>query len=114
MNEVQIALLGGIATVIVFALKILADRVGWSPQRGWLTGFLFAVAVALAAAWQLPVFPGFPIYGEDVAVFAGALVTWLAGCLAAISPIVAFATLIYNTLGKMVFEKLAAKLGVKF
>jgi len=112
MTEVQLFVIATLATAIVFVIKALTEKAGVSIHRGWLTAFLFAVSIGLAAAWQLPVFPLVPIYAGDVPVFAGALVTFAFQCLEAVSPLVAFATLIYNVLGKQVFEKMGEKFGL--
>jgi len=109
MSEIQLFVIATIGTAIVFVIKTLSDKAGVSIHRGWLTAILFAVSLGLAAAWQLPVFPALPVYAGEAAVFAGAWLAYLIHVLEAVSPLVAFATLIYNALGKQVFEKIGEK-----
>ena len=106
MSEFQFVLLSIIATSLVFVLNEWKKRTGKAFHRGWLTTFLFGVSLALAVAWQLPIFPALPVYAGEVAVFAGAIVAFLFACIEAVAPLVGFATLIYNTLGKLVFDKI--------
>ena len=112
MTEIQLFVIATIATALVYVVKVLAEKGGLTVPRGWLTVILFAVSLGLALAWQLPVFPMFPLFGGEVAEYAGVLVTYFIRCLEAISPLVAFATLIYNVLGKRVFEGIGARLKV--
>lgn len=115
MTEVQLFVIAGLATLIVFVIKFMADK-GFDVMlhRGWLTAILFVISLGLAVAWQLPIFPAVPVYADDPAVFAGALITFILNCLEAISPLVAFATLIYNALGKKVFEDIGRKIEERF
>lgn len=114
MSEIQLFVIAALASAIVYGLKVAVQYLPlkWAEflsSRGFLTVFLFAVAIGLALAWQFPVFAPFPVYDGEVAVYAGVLLTYLIACMEAVSPLVAFATLIYNALAKLVFDKLSEK-----
>lgn len=115
MSEVQLFVIATLASAIVYGLKVAVQYlpVKWAEflsSRGFLTVFLFAVSIVLALVWKVTMYwPTFPVYGGDAAVFAGELLSYLILCMTAVGPLVAFATLIYNTLAKLVFDKVAEK-----
>jgi hypothetical protein len=112
LSEVQLFVIATLAMVIVYLVKLWANKSGKSLGRGWLTAILYVLSVGLALLWKLPVFQPFPaplqshVYGGDVASYVAAWLVFFMSVLTAIGPLVAYATLIYNTLGKKVFEQL--------
>lgn len=141
MTEVQLFVIATLATIIVYLVKAAmaflpkvadffrtrgaekaAAFFAWLgvflTGRGFLTVLLFGVSIVLALAWNFPIFPPFPIYGVShadnyIAKYVTDLINYLIRVLETVSPVVAFATLIYNVLGKQVFDKLAEKFGAK-
>jgi hypothetical protein len=117
LNAAQVLIIGFIATFVAQAISIyLSRKSGIKIGRKWITVSLYVVAVILAYFWAkplLPAFPVLPVLVDDPAIcanaiisFLGLLIVWLGQLVAALSSIVGFATLIYNTLLKQVFEKL--------
>lgn len=110
LSEVQMVLIGVIATVIVYALNLLSKYFSVKLGRGWLSAIVYVIGAGLAVLWGAPIFPALPVFGGDVAVYAGLLFGYLGEVMTAVGPIVAFATLVYNALMKAVLDKLADKL----
>jgi hypothetical protein len=99
--------------VLIFVINYVAKQFKWSPQRGWLTAFLYVVAAALAFGWSAFVLPPFPAFDGPVA-FVAAAFTYFNTLLTELGPVVALATLIYNVLGKRVLDALEAKTATLF
>lgn len=113
VNEVQMYLIGVIASAVLYLLKFLAARFPhWTIKREWLTVGLYVIAGVLSALWSglsLPVFGEF----ADPVSFITALFAFVNDLLFALAPSVAFATLIYNILLKRVFDEAAERLSPK-
>jgi hypothetical protein len=105
LNAVQLFVIASIASVIVYLLKIA--KVTQKPA--WLTLLVYGVSLVLAAAFARPALPPFPPL-SDAVTFVPALIAWVGALLLPISALVGFATLIYNTLLKMVLDKWVAPL----
>ena len=111
-DPVQLFLIGLIASVIVYVIKLISSRMpNVSIKREWLTIFLYSIALGLSALWQGILLPTFPVFTDPVTFMSG-LLRWLADILVAIGPSVGFATLIYNVLLARVLDGLAAKAGL--
>lgn len=106
LNALQVFMLGLAVMVITALVNWLAEKRGVHIGREWLTAILFALSLGFAAIWQPVALPAFPAYGGDPAVFSKALIEY-AGALAAVAAtLTGFATVIYNWIGKRVYEKL--------
>lgn len=122
----EVAIIGLVATIVVYLLNLLAKRVGVVLGRAVLTILLYVVAFALAGLFRpsmvmgafVPASP-FPVFvgpaDGDPAVFVGIalpyailVIGWLASyataLVVAFGAIAGVATLIYNTLGKQVLD----------
>lgn len=112
LTDVQLYVISIVAIVLIYVIRFIAVRLNWSPGRGWLTAFLYVVAAGLALAWSAFKLPLFPAFDGPVA-FVTALFTFFNGLLFELGPVVAFATLIYNVLGKKVLDGIEAKIAAK-
>ena len=110
-NPVQLYLIGVIASVIVYIIKLISQKFPkFVFKREWLTIFLYVIAVVLSFFWQGVVLPVFGAFSDPVS-FANSALTWISDVLVAIGPALAFATLIYNLLLKRVLERVAVRAG---
>lgn len=109
LNDVQIYVIGFIASALVYLLKFIADRFPKvTIKREWLTVLLYAISLVLSLGWSgfvLPIFGAF----SDPLTFVAALLGWASALLTALAPSVAFATLIYNLFLKRVFDGAISK-----
>ena len=105
MTEIQLFVIGAVASVIVWVLKISKVTV----KSSWLTVLVYAVSLGLALAFAPLVLPVLPVF-TDLATFIPLLLVWIGDLLVPLSAFVGFATLIYNTLLKQVLDKYAAPL----
>lgn len=108
LSDYQLYVLAFIAPFIVYVVNFLL-RAKITIHRGWLTAGVYVISGGLAWAWSAPIFPAFPIWSGELAVFIPALFAWLTGLLTALGPVVALATLVYNALLKKVFDGIAEK-----
>ena len=107
LTEVQLFLIGAVASVIVWLVKFIRSRWGSIPA-GWLTGAVYLVSAVLAwifAPLALPALPPF----VDLASFVPAFLQWFAELLVPLSAFVGFATLVYNILLKQVLDNAGAR-----
>ena len=107
MTEVQLFVIGTVATVLVWFVKFIRGQFGDIPA-GWLTVFVYVASGALAwlfAPLALPALPSF----VDLASFAPAFLAWVGDLLVPLSAFVGFATLVYNVLLKQVLDGAGAK-----
>jgi len=112
-DPVQLFLIGTIASVLVYAIKMISQRMpDVVISRDWLTVFVYVISLALAAMWRGVTLPYFPGYVDPVS-FVSNLLRWVADILVALGPSVGFATLIYNVLLARVLDGLAARAGIK-
>ncbi len=110
LNDVQLYVIGVIASVVVYMLKIAAERFPhWTIRREWLSVCLYLAAWALSIFWGGVSLPAFGAFADPV-TFVSALFTFISSLLVALGPSVAFATLIYNVLLKKALDGLQAKL----
>lgn len=109
VSDVQMYIIGVLASGVLYALKFAADRF---PQitikREWLTVLLYVVALGLSVVWSGFVFPAFAAFSDPL-TFIAAFFGWVNAMLIALAPPVSFATLIYNVLLKRVFDGWAGK-----
>lgn len=99
----QIMVLGLIATVITFGLRILATYLNYRPGRLVVNIALYIVSGGLAVLWLKPTLP--PLT-DNIGAFISALFLLAA-------PVVGFATLIYNALYSQVVVPAFAKFAKK-
>lgn len=100
LDASQIIVLGLVASVITFFLRILAIHLNYKPGRLVVNIVLFVVSAVLAVVWLKPALPPFT---DDIGGFVAALLQLAA-------PIVGFATLIYNALYSQVVVPTFARL----
>jgi hypothetical protein len=105
MTEIQLFVIGAVASVIVWVLKMSKVTV----KSSWLTVLVYVVSLLLAFAFAAPALPLFPAF-VDLASFVPLFIAWVGELLVPISAFVGFATLVYNTLLKQVLDKYAAPL----
>ena len=103
LDLVQLAILGGIATVLVAILRFAASKFGWVPGHGIVALIVFGVSVVVAYFFAKPILP--PL-GDPMA-FAVAI-TQLA------LAVLGVAVLVYEWLLKKVLDGLATRTGVVF
>lgn len=105
MSEIQLFVIGAVASVIVWVLKMSKVAV----KSSWLTVLVYAVSLGLAFAFAAPTLPAFPVF-VDLVTFVPLLLAYIGDLLVPLSAFVGFATLVYNTLLKQVLDKYAAPL----
>jgi hypothetical protein len=105
MTEIQLFVIGAVASVIVWGLKMSKVTV----KSSWLTILVYAVSLGLGLAFAAPALPPFPVFA-DLVSFVPLFLVWVGDLLVPLSAFVGFATLIYNTLLKQVLDKYAAPL----
>lgn len=109
VTEVQMYVVGVIASALLYALKLLAARF---PKiiikREWLAVLLYVVALGLSLFWGGAVIPAFSPFSDPV-TFVASVFGWTTALLIALAPSVSFATLIYNILLKRIFDNWAGK-----
>jgi hypothetical protein len=109
LSSEQVMIVGLVATVLTFFLKILAQYFGFSPNRGMLTVALYGVSLGLAGLWGGATIPTFPPFADPVTFVSGVL-QFVADLLANVAPVVGIATLIYNVLYEKVVVPATNKL----
>ncbi len=109
VTAVQMYVIGIFASAMLYGLKLLAARF---PQimikREWMAVLLYVVALILSVVWGGVVLPSVGTFSDPI-TFMSAVFGWVTALLIALSPAVAFATLIYNILLKRVFDGWAGK-----
>jgi len=109
VTEVQMYVIGVIASALLYGLKLLAARFPKIViKREWLSVLLYGVALGLSLFWGGAVIPAFAQFSDPV-TFVAAVFGWITALLIALAPSVSFATLIYNTLLKRVFDNWTGK-----
>lgn len=108
LSDSQFYVLAFIAPIIIYAVNLLL-KAKVTVHRGWLTAGVYVIAGLLAYAWSAPIFPTFPAWQGELGVFIPALFGWFTALLTALGPVVALATLVYNTLLKKVLDGIADK-----
>lgn len=106
MSEEQIILIGLIASLLTFGLKIAATYVNYKPSRVVVNIVLYFVSAGLALLWAGAVLPTFPPFDPNI----GGLWEYLNAWMALAAPILGSATLIYNLL----YEKVVVPAFAKF
>jgi hypothetical protein len=109
VTEVQMYVIGVIASAVLYGLKLLAARFPqWTIRRDWLTILLYVVALGLSLFWGGAIIPAFAQFSDPV-TFVAAVFGWFTALLIALAPSVSFATLIYNLLLKRIFDNWSGK-----
>jgi len=108
LTEVQVFLIGAVASVIVWLVKFARDKWG-GISSGWLTVGVYIMSGILAwifAPLSLPALPPF----VDLASFVPALLEWFGALLIPLSAFVGFATFVYNALLKKVLDDIGVRI----
>lgn len=100
----QAAIMGVVASALVFAFNLYAKYQNKKLPREFLTVLVYAISVVLAWIWSAPALPNLPI-GAGPSELAQAYVTFALALLNQGALVLGFATLIYNWLLKKVDEK---------
>lgn len=98
-DVVQLAILGGVASVFTQALRLLAEHFGYVPSKIVVNVAVFVIAVAIAVG-----FSGIPELGPDAVTGIVTFAVSIAGS----------ALLIYNIVLDKVLMPPASKAAVKF
>ena len=107
LTEVQLFVIGAVASVIVWVVKLIRARGGNVPA-GWLTAFVYVASAGLAWVFAPVVLPPMPPF-VDLATFVPAFLAWIGDLLVPLSAFVGFATLVYNVFLKKVLDELGAR-----
>jgi hypothetical protein len=91
--------------LIVTLLNFLARTFGVRVGAGWLTIGLYAVSTFLAYLLNPIPLPAIPAYPGDPVTFAQTIAELIEKTAPLAGALVAFATLIYNALKPLVFDK---------
>lgn len=108
LTEIQMFVIATVASAFVWTLRLAKVEL----SAGWLTTAVYVISIALAYLFIPLIIPAFPPFGDAVS-FVQAFVTWVGAVLLVFSPFAGFATLIYNTLLKMVLERYVRPLFAK-
>jgi pilus assembly protein Flp/PilA len=100
----QAALLGVVASVIVFVGNLYAKYKGAKLPREILTALVYGVSVVAAWIWSAPALPNLPT-GTDPATLGSAYIAFALALLEQGALVLGFATLVYNWLLKSIDEK---------
>jgi len=111
LTEVQLFVIGTVASVLVWLVKFIRSRWG-EINPGWLTAFVYVASGLLAFFFAPLVLPPWPAF-VDLATFVPALLGWFGALLVPLSGFVGFATLVYNVLLKQVLDAAGARFKAK-
>ena len=103
--------IGLVASVIVWALKLLAQN-GQAVPDAVLTDGVYVVSGVLALLFNPVALPMFPPF-IDLASFVPALIAWIGALLVPLSAFAGFAALVYQVLLKKILDGVSAKLFAK-
>ena len=107
MTEVELFVIGAVASVLVWLVKFIRSRWG-SIGTGWLTAFVYVVSAGLAFFFAPLALPSLPPF-VDLATYVPAFLAWVGDLLVPLSAFVGFATLVYNVLLKQVLDGVGAR-----
>lgn len=91
--------------LLIALLNFLARSFGYRVSAGWLTIVLYGVSTVLAFLLMPVQFPVFPVYPGDPVTFAQAVADFIARTAPLAGSITASATLVYNALKPLVWDK---------
>ena len=91
--------------LIVTLLNFLARTYGIQIGAGWLSIILYIVSTILAILIEPIILPAFPAYAGDPSIYANAIADFIQGTAPLAGAITAAATLIYNALKPLVWDK---------
>ena len=97
LSEIQLLIVAGVVSAIVWVLRILGSKVGIYPGREIIVGVIFLISVVLGVAFAGLEFP------------SGGLEAWLEFIVTQIGLIAGLAWAIYQVILKGVFEKISSK-----
>jgi len=107
LTEVQLFVIGTVATILVWLVKFIRGRWG-DINAGWLTACVYAVSAGLAFFFAPLALPSLPPF-VDLASYVPAFLGWIGALLVPLSAFVGFATLVYNVLLKQVLDAAGAR-----
>jgi hypothetical protein len=100
LTEVQIALIGFVATGVLWAMKMWAAGGGQEIPSVVLKWILFVISVVMSIVFALPILPAFPVLVGDPGAIANLVIVWLGAILSMGATVLGFATAIYQVLTK--------------
>lgn len=104
-NEPEIAAISIAGMLVVTLLNFLARTFGVRVGAGWLTIGLYIVSAILAYFLSPIALPAFPVYPGDPVTFAQAIAELIEKTAPLAATLTASATLVYNALKPLVFDK---------
>lgn len=104
LTEVQLFVIGVVASALTWVLKIIAGK-GWQLKKEHLAIGLYVVSFVVAIAFTSLTLPSFPQF-SDAPSFVAALLKYILLLIELASPVVGMAYLIYNLLLKRVLEQM--------
>lgn len=105
----QLYIIGLVASALIYAFSFWASQKKVKINRVTVTLAIFVVSLGLAALWMpiiLPVFPLASAFPNHPELYSAALAEYFNQLIAVGTMLLGAATIIYNTLGKAVFDKL--------
>lgn len=113
-NDVRLATISIMAMLLVAIFNAFVRT--WKVRLGanWLSVCLYFVAILLAIAFDPGILKDFPAYTGDVSSFVIAIAKFLSGISPIIGVLMASATVIYNSLRPLVFDKLLESMDVNY
>jgi hypothetical protein len=100
LTEIQVALIGIVATGVLWGLKMWNAAGGEEISSGVLKWILFVLSVGMSIFFALPVLPAFPVLAGDPSAISTAIVVWLGAVINMGATVLGFATLVYAVLTK--------------
>lgn len=108
-SEPEAAILSIAAMVLVAILNLVAKATDRPIGRGWVSVLVYGVAFSMAVIANPPA-AGLPIWAGDAAVYVGQLAVILADFGPYALALTGSATILYNALSKLVFERLEERI----
>ena len=91
--------------LLITLLNFLTRSFGYRIGAGWLTIILYGVSTVLAVLLVPVSLPALPVYPGDPVTFAQVIADFIASTAPLAGSITASATLVYNALKPLVFDK---------
>lgn len=102
----KLAAVSLLAMLIVLFVNALARTWRIRIGAGWLSIILYAISMFLAIGLNAITYPTLPAYTGDIALFFNGLAKFATDVAPATGLLMTSATLIYNTLKPLVFDKI--------
>lgn len=106
-SDPTFGLISLVGMLLVALLNFMARSFRLRIGAGWLTIMLYAISMALAIMLETPSLPAFPDYvHQDPAGWMEAIAAYFAQCAPLAGMLTASATLVYNALKPLVWDKI--------